>query len=111
MFLLDVGEEGRVGKVPLAAGTAELAFCFFLGFDRLDWIGSTVLLTHHNISINSNQPPLTPQRPISNKKHSNLCKLRHIRVIFRTVENREKEGKVSKDRHCCLVSQSQPLRD
>ena len=55
MLLFDVGEEGWVGEVPLSAGTAELAFCFFFGLDGWFEVGLTFLLTHNiNAELNSN---------------------------------------------------------
>lgn len=46
VFLLDVGEEGGVGEVPLTARAAELAFSLILGFDGMLMVGLAFLLTH-----------------------------------------------------------------
>jgi hypothetical protein len=52
VLLFDVGEEGGVGEVPLAAGTAEFAFCFFLGLNILDGVGGAFFLAHkYKLSI------------------------------------------------------------
>jgi len=60
VLLLDVSEEGWVGEVPLAAGTAELPLRLLLCFDSFDLVGHTFLLAHQYKIINS--------KP----KHSNL---------------------------------------
>jgi hypothetical protein len=46
VFLFDVGEECGVGEVPFAAGTSELAFRFFFGFDDLLVVASAFLFAH-----------------------------------------------------------------
>lgn len=46
VFLFDMGEEGGVGEVPLAAGTAELSFCFFLGLDYVFVVGGALFFRH-----------------------------------------------------------------
>ena len=46
VFLFDVGEEGGVGEVPLAAGTAEFAFGLLFRFDGIDRIGRAFSFTH-----------------------------------------------------------------
>ena len=46
VFLFDVGEEGRVGEVPLAAGTPELALCFFFGLHDVLVVAAALLLAH-----------------------------------------------------------------
>ena len=46
MFLLDVGEEGRVGEVPLAARTPEFPLNLLLGLDSLHLVRHTFLLAH-----------------------------------------------------------------